>query len=130
MAGIMGGNGQHAGDSDQPNWGDLSPEERAKYINVDVEKIIEESQLSTKEIVEAAMKDFAADYAAIKSQSMRDSVLRNIIEAPLPVDDPENPDSFALGPAELSQLRPPVDSDVVKYGRSRVMSFFLHLFGF
>ena len=75
-----------AGGSDQPLWDDLSADDRARLINRDVVQKISESRIETQRIVDAAMKDFEEDYSATGSKPMRMSVLRNIVEIPLPVD--------------------------------------------
>ena len=126
MAGNMGSaNGGQSGDPGQPLWSDLSADDRAEFINRDVEKIIQQSKVATKEIVDAAMKEFEADYAAIKSKAIRDSVLRNIIEVPLPVD-PEGLD--ATDPKTGGPLLPPPPTRPTNQ-MTALRSFFLHLFG-
>lgn len=107
-----------------PFWDQLPAETRAEYINHDVEKVIAESKAATKEIVADAIKTFEEDYAAIKSKSIRVSVLRNIAEEPLPVDAEE---ADAPIPGHLPP--PPSNRPAVPIGRSGMWSFFLNLLG-
>jgi hypothetical protein len=112
------------GDSALPLWKHLSAERRAEYINENVEKLIEESKVATKEIVADAMKSFEEDYAAIKSKSIRVSVLRNIGEEPLPVDSEESDEPIP------GQLIPPPNRPVAQVGRSSFWFLFLSVLGF
>jgi hypothetical protein len=119
MAGMKSSNGRASRDASQPPWTQLSAEKRAEYIHRDVKKVIEESQAATKEIVDAAMKEFVEDYAAIKSKPMRDSVLRNLIEPRYLVDvEPSAQPAIPF----LSEPAQPIAT-------SSFLSMFLHIFG-
>jgi hypothetical protein len=121
MAGNMGGEHSEGRKNEEgPLWRELSAEARAEYINRDVEQIIVESRAATREIVDAAIKEFAEDYAEIKSWPMRKSVLRNVAEVPYPVDA-ELPN--AVDEPRPQEVRP------LSSRRGTIHSFFLQLFG-
>jgi hypothetical protein len=81
----------------------LPVEERVAIINRNVQKIVDDSQRATDEIVATAMRDFTEEYRQIRSKRMRQSVLRNLrddagIKPEQPVWKPTNNSSASIAP--------------------------------